>query len=250
MSSFASILRQFNDEEKESQLKIKNTQTFKPDWETPDMRVMFGNGIIPKYLNCIQTHDVIIIPNLFVGMKINYEILRNEVNNSNLKLWHGNSHYIADDATGWKNNAPFFKQVLNKITKYFNMRIEATRFNVYQNGNEHKPYHFDAAAVKQDKAVTQNITVGITFGATRSITFQHSQSKNKIEFPLSNGFVYAFAKDVNVLWRHGIPPSREADDGRISIIAWGFTSQTEKKIYAPPPLPPSINTSRDFPSLK
>lgn len=248
MSNFANIIQQFNDEESESK-KVKNTETFKPDWEAPDMRVMFGNGVMPEYPSGIQTRDVVVIPNLFAGMKITYEMLRNEVTSTDLKLWHGDSHYIADDTTGWKKNAPCFRQVLNKISEYFNMRIEATRFNLYQNGNEHKPYHFDAAAVKEDKAATQNITIGITFGATRSITFQHAKSKNKVEFPLPNGFVYAFAKDVNILWRHGIPPSREAGGGRISIIAWGFTTQTEKKIYAPPPPPPSIGSSTDFPSL-
>lgn len=248
MSTFANIIKQFEDEEKKP---TKNTETFKPDWGPPDLRVMFGNGMAPKYSYGIQTRDVIIIPNLFAGMSqaITYESLYNEVKKSDLKLWHGDSHQIADDQTGWKQNAKCFNMVLDKIAHYFNMRIEATRFNLYTDGNDHKPYHFDAAAVKEDKAQTQNITIGVTFGSTRSITFQHGTSKNKVEFPLMNGYVYAFAKDVNILWRHGVPPSREAKGGRISIIAWGFTSQTEKKIYAPPPPPPSLNSAQDFPKL-
>jgi hypothetical protein len=42
--------------------------------------------------------------------------------------------------------------------------------------------------------------------------------------------VYTFGKDVNILWRHGIPqlpPHQQSDEGRISIIAWGWLSQFE-----------------------
>ena len=37
--------------------------------------------------------------------------------------------------------------------------------------------------------------------------------------------LYAFGKDVNVTWRHGIPaihPKKFVEKGRISIIAWGW----------------------------
>ena len=40
-----------------------------------------------------------------------------------------------------------------------------------------------------------------------------------------NGTVYTFGRDVNILWRHGIPqvhPSDYREEGRISIICWGW----------------------------
>ncbi len=43
--------------------------------------------------------------------------------------------------------------------------------------------------------------------------------------PLPNGSVYCFGKEVNVKWRHGIlqlPPEQQSNDGRISVIAWGW----------------------------
>ena len=46
--------------------------------------------------------------------------------------------------------------------------------------------------------------------------------------PQPNGTVYTFGKDVNILWRHGIPqlpPDRQSDQGRLSIIAWGWLPQ-------------------------
>ena len=45
---------------------------------------------------------------------------------------------------------------------------------------------------------------------------------------------YGFAKDVNIIWRHGIPQlsdkeieeiggGEDEDQGRISIIIWGYS---------------------------
>ena len=48
--------------------------------------------------------------------------------------------------------------------------------------------------------------------------------------PQPNGSVYTFGRDVNILWRHGIPqlPSeRQTKEGRISIIAWGWIDMEE-----------------------
>lgn len=70
---------------------------------------------------------------------------------------------------------------------------------------------------------TQNFTVGISFGATREAAFEHAKTKTTISIPQPDGCIYAFAKDTNVIWRHGILqdiPSKQ--QGRISIIAWGW----------------------------
>jgi hypothetical protein len=74
-------------------------------------------------------------------------------------------------------------------------------------------------------AKTQNFTVGVSFGMERDAAFEHAQTKTVISMPQPNGTVYTFGKDVNILWRHGIlqkPPEEYSDQGRISIIAWGW----------------------------
>ena len=51
-----------------------------------------------------------------------------------------------------------------------------------------------------------------------------------ISMPQPNGTVYTFGKDVNILWRHGIlqlPPDKYRDEGRVSIIAWGWIPMEE-----------------------
>jgi hypothetical protein len=77
--------------------------------------------------------------------------------------------------------------------------------------------------------MNQNFTVGISFGDTRDAEFEHAKTKTTVRFPLSDGCIYAFCKDINIEWRHGIHPvskeKEKEDRGRISIIAWGWTNQ-------------------------
>jgi hypothetical protein len=119
---------------------------------------------------------------------------------------------------------PTFNLIINEIENYFSMEIKTTRFNYYQNSKEWKPFHHDAAAVKEHISKNQNFTVGISFGATRDIAFENAKNKTVISIPLPNGTAYAFSRDVNVNWKHGVPqihPDKYFDEGRISIIAWG-----------------------------
>ena len=82
--------------------------------------------------------------------------------------------------------------------------FSATRLNWYRDSSEWKPFHHDAAAIKPDKAKTQNLTVAVSFGAERDAAFEHATTKSTISMPQPNGAIYVFAKDVNVIWRHGI----------------------------------------------
>ncbi len=77
---------------------------------------------------------------------------------------------------------------------------------------------------------TQNFTVGCSFGHERDALFQHAKTRTTVSLPLQDGSVYCFAKDVNIQWRHGIPqlaPEKQVDEGRISVIAWGWVGTGE-----------------------
>jgi len=119
--------------------------------------------------------------------------------------------------------------ILKKIEDYFDMEIQATRFNWYENSDHWKPFHHDAAALKPNMAKKQNFTVSISFGAERDVAFEHAKNGCKISFPLSNGSAYVFTKDINKYWRHGILqlPREDERGGRISIVAWGWVNQTD-----------------------
>jgi hypothetical protein len=215
----------------------KNTETFKPSHKTADMIVMFADSTKNTYQNNIYSRDVIIAPKLFcdetdssIYNKLLLEI--NAINNTEIwKLWHGDTHFIADDHIEWKNKCPTFLMIIDKLSKYFNMDVKASRLNWYRDLKEWKPFHHDAAAVDPKKAKNQNFTVGVSFGATRDIAFEHAETKTVSTFPLPNGMTYGFAKDVNIIWRHGIPQLSDkaienfkGDPGRISIIIWGYSN--------------------------
>lgn len=205
--------------------KKKNTESFEPSFDIPDLNIVMYNK------NKTYTErDLILAPNLFSEEK-EYDIYNKlllEIKNTNKesdiwKLWHGDTHLIADDHICWKDKCPTFNYVIETIKNAFGMDIKATRLNYYRNSSDFKPYHFDAAAIDSKKAAIQNLTIGVSFGCKRIVGFEHDKTKTKVFIPLDNCMTYAFAKDVNIEWRHGIPPEKELNElGRISIIAWGY----------------------------
>ena len=72
--------------------------------------------------------------------------------------------------------------------------------------------------------------MAVSFGLEREAAFENAKTKTVLSMPAPNGSAYVFARDINVLWRHGIlqvNPEKKIEGGRISVIAWGLTNQTE-----------------------
>ena len=109
---------------------------------------------------------------------------------------------------------------------------------------------------------TQNMTVGVSFGEARQAAFEwagarekrcdhfpdhlrspavHHGSHNNVVLSLTvpDSSTYTFGRDVNLLWKHGIlaekPPTGkmggqiDIEEGRISIIAWGWVTNTTNR---------------------
>lgn len=218
-------------------VKGKNTEVFEPSTKPVDLRITYDLGAAAdKFTTSLTSRDVLLAPNVFSDFKKGelYAKLLSELNNCGipeerlLKMWHGNdkidgTHLIADDKTRWKNNCPTFQLVIDRLAKFFSLKVQATRFNWYKDTSQWKPFHFDAAAVKPEIAAKQNFTIGVSFGATRDAAFEHAQTRTVVSVPQPDGCVYAFARDTNIIWRHGIlqdTPVR--NEGRISVIAWGW----------------------------
>lgn len=208
----------------------KNTETFEPMSKPVDMRVVLDLHT-DKLQTPLTTRDVLLVPNLFsdfapgeLYQRLVQEILHCGVPQEQLlKLWHGDTHLIADDHTPWKKQAPTFAMVIDRLRTFFSMDIKATRFNWYQDTSQWKPFHRDSSAIHADKAKIQNFTVGVSFGATRDVAFENMETKTVVSIPQPDGCVYCFAKDTNILWMHGILKEKETrSEGRISIIAWGW----------------------------
>ena len=86
------------------------------------------------------------------------------------------------------------------------------------------------SSLQEEKAQQSNLTVAVSFGLEREAAFEHAKTKTIVSMAAPNGSAYVFARDINVLWRHGIlqmPPEKRKDEGRISVIAWGWVEQEE-----------------------
>lgn len=211
----------------------KNTESFVPSNKPADMRMMMAEGG-KTYPHDYHSRDLFIVKNLFDDISYDqliYELKHCGIDENELfKLWHGDSHLIADDhIKDWKK-CPLFTSVIERMKTYFKIDVKATRFNWYRDGSDWKPFHHDAAAIDPKKTKTQNMTIGVSFGRTRSACFEHATTRTTIELPLENGSIYGFGSQLNMDWRHGITQlqkdERDKDDkGRISIIVWGWVDE-------------------------
>ena len=245
----------------------KNTTSFKPQTTPCDIRLLSGWAAFSTIYNKqLATNDIVTLEpfmeklGLFsVSREIggeeyglpdriddnvwfdhfNEEIanVANKYNSSvdNLmKLWHGDSHLIADDKMKdgkWKDECPRLQCIIDSIARMYNMNVMSTRVNLYRDGTDWKPYHHDAAAIKDHIKKIQNITVAVNFGATRDVGFSHAKSGVTIDIPLIDGYIYSFGEKVNVDWKHGIlrgPPNLPP---RFSIILWGWVDQIQPQVY-------------------
>jgi cold shock CspA family protein len=211
-----------------SRRRKKNTESFEPSFKPADLRITVFSGKNEKYTKQYYDNEVILVNNLFENDTNIYNELLEEMKKCNIpelfKLWHGDTHLIADDHLKWKEYCPKFKYVIDKMAQFFNVDVKATRFNWYKNSDQWKPYHHDAAALKPEKAAKQNITIGVSFGSERDVSFEHAEKRTVVTIPLEHGSIYTFGKNVNIEWRHGIPqvkPENKHNKGRISIIIWG-----------------------------
>eukprot|EP00049_Salpingoeca_infusionum_P022377 m.6397 g.6397 ORF g.6397 m.6397 type:complete len:548 (+) comp5152_c0_seq1:109-1752(+) len=216
--------------------KAQNTESFDPSYEAADVRILVGTSK-QQYGKRYGARDVVMVPELFCdeGDLSLYENLLAELGatgvDSLFVLWHGDSHLIADDKKQrgeWKKASPTFQKIIKQMETYFDMDIKATRFNWYRDAAEWKPWHHDRAAFTPN--CPQNITVAASFGAERDISFLHAEQGTTMSMPQPNGCLYAFGRDVNIEWKHGVmqePPSRQHNQGRISVIAWGWVDMAD-----------------------
>ncbi len=100
----------------------------------------------------------------------------------------------------------------------FGVKVIQTRLNYYKDGSDWKPFHHDSHAYGDKE---ENFTMGASFGASRELVFVHDATKNKFSFPQNNGDVFAFNREVNQKFMHGVPKTNHEIGERFSIIAWG-----------------------------
>ena len=221
----------------------QNTESFDPrsSLVRPDMRIIVEQPS-KTMAHELKHDDVVIVPDFFCkgdDWSIYYKLIeemreiqekKGPDDNSKWISWAEGAHLISKEPTG----SATFDMLQNRIVEYLNIQegSYSSRFNWYRDSSDWKPYHHDSAAFNPQRAKKQNITVGISFGATRELGFMNATSRQKIYFPQTNGMLFTFGRDVNIRWKHGINALHEKDQdgkGRISIILWGLTKVIEEE---------------------
>lgn len=247
----------------------RNTASFDPmsTLTRPSLRVLTAPPHARVYpvetRGRLKHDDVVIVPELF-GAENDWSIYHKLIEemtslqqcadeppgrkSSAWISWHEGSHLITKNP----HKSKTFNMIRNRIMEYFNMESDpsASRFNWYRDTKDWKPFHHDSAAFNKDRAESQNITVGVSFGCTRELAFMHAKdSKQRVYFPQVNNMAFSFGRDANINWKHGINAmsvdeihemaQRLGDEnkGRISIIIWGKVSDSMiKEEQNSPPL--------------
>lgn len=134
-------------------------------------------------------------------------------NSSNLVSW--SQHYKFENP----DSSRTFSEIVNKLSKHFNVTILQTRINYYKDGSDFKPFHHDSHAYHD--TIREDFTMGVSFGVSRKLDFKHEKSGRVFSFPQNNGDVFAFDSNVNKLFLHGVPKAPTVSGDRISCICWG-----------------------------
>jgi len=158
------------------------------------------------------------LPNLFCqenDLSI-FSKLKNEIDCGQVVNW--SKHFKCENP----EFSETFNIIVNKMAEHFNVEIVQTRLNYYLNGTHWKPHHHDKHCYENEKeCIREDFTMGASFGATRSLEFQHVESGIKFDFPQRNGDIFAFDSEINKKFTHGIPKISKPIGERFSIIAWG-----------------------------
>lgn len=179
----------------------------------------FNKTILDDEFSKIFNNECIYLKNFFCK-KDDYEIfnkLKQELNiNNNLIMW--SKHKKCENP----KISETFNNIIKKLSEHFKFEVSEVRLNYYENGEDWKPFHKDRHA---NGYVLENFTVGASFGSTRLLEFKHEKTNNTFNFPQNNGDVFAFSKDINKTFLHGIPKDKKRCGDRISIIAWGVINE-------------------------
>lgn len=182
-----------------------------------DMRIVHAKETDKqRYSNIITSRDIIVAPNIFsqYASREIFEKLLIEIRENDLEL---------DETLDPTDlSTPILSNVIERVCLFFNMTPKSIRINHSTQDTPHR-FHKYSAVVKG------NFTVVVSFGAARDITFENTATKTIVSLSQTDGCVYAFSKDTNILWRQGIlhnVPVKE--EGRVIINICGRLEEMEE----------------------
>lgn len=176
----------------------------------------YGTNLLIDYKKILDG-GCIYIPNFFCSTsdRTIFNQLKKEIeSNSECQLVQWSKHFKHENP----DFSPMFNNIVEQMADHFNVDVYQTRLNFYKDNTSWKPFHHDSHAYGDKK---EDFTMGASFGDTRELEFIHENSGNKFKFIQNNGDIFAFNKEINKKFMHGVPKTNRRVGSRFSIIVWG-----------------------------
>lgn len=181
----------------------------------------YDNRIIND-INLVVNNGCFYIPNLICDKydKTIFDNIMSEIKKNDKNIISWSKHFKYDNPSF----ILIFGNIIDKLSKYFNVTICETRLNYYPDKYSWKPLHRDSHRMHYDgeKHIKENFTMGVSFGGSRELIFKHEETNKTFKFPQHNGDCFAFTSEVNNKFLHGVPKTNIDVQPRFSFIAWGY----------------------------
>ena len=130
--------------------------------------------------------------------------------------WYGDSNYFytysntTKQALEWTKELSDLKQIVEQRTE---TKFNSCLLNLYHDGNEGVTWHSD-----NEKGLGSNTTIAsLSFGAERTFSFKHKQTKQTISIILEHGSLLVMKDTTQMHWLHSLPKSKKITRPRINL---------------------------------
>jgi alkylated DNA repair dioxygenase AlkB len=130
--------------------------------------------------------------------------------------WYGDSNFAytysntTRYALEWTKELLEIKELAEKLTGVI---YNSCLINLYHSGEEGVAWHSD-----DEKALGKTTTIAsISFGAERTFSFKHKQTKETRSIVLTAGSLLVMKEDTQLNWLHCIPKTKKITKPRINL---------------------------------
>lgn len=139
-----------------------------------------------------------------------------KITTSRKVAWYGDEAFSYTYSKTTKTAMPWHQILLpvkEKTEEFTNATFNSCLCNLYHQGNEGMSWHSD-----DDKEFGYQPTIAsLSFGAERTFSFRHKQTKEMITLLLEHGSILLMKGDTQNSWVHTLPKSTKIKEPRINL---------------------------------
>ena len=143
--------------------------------------------------------------------------------------WHGDTHLIANDKIGGSGRTKCqHLSILWIVCNNILIWTSNTRFNWYRDSKDWKPYH--RRTLLKAHLHKHKIALLRLVWDKKGVRFSTCYDWTVVSCPQPNGCAYAFGRDVNLEWRHGVLPTKKETAPVEYLSLHGVTSNKQMRV--------------------